>query len=360
MFQQGEIYRQFYLEMVSDSPFGKWGIGSKEEEKFLLQHIPLLESPPQTLINQYLSLDHPLLIPYLEVYQEPGALVFVRPYLLIENLIHQIPLDEETADLCCKQLADLEAYLKDQPIPMKPVYHPENIGLTDDGYLKVFLCGSGHIQLDFSDLETFRQLLTGQDQKEEQVKKQSEPESPLPVSSPPPFREAKPQVMVRRRTAVISIVVAGVFCFSAGAWIMNALQNEKNAPVQAESTRQVIDREPEQTPEAAPEPAPEELTQEDIDQSRIAAEKFVSSLDRDDHQKVLKKRARSMTVLPNMKAEQIDSRPGKIEWEIEAEVYHSNGNMEGNMYRTMFRVVTVKENGVWQVEDIQVLDEKKE
>lgn len=362
MFRQGEIYRHFYIEMVSDSPLGQWGIGSKEDEKFLLQYIPLLKSPPQSLIDQYLSLDHPLLIPHLDVYQESGGLIFVRPYVLIENLIHRIPIDQKTAGSYCTQLAHLETYLKNQSIPMKILYHPENIGLTDEGELRVLLCGTAsYMRCDFSDRETFRKVLVGE--KEGQTE-ETEQEKELHVAPPPPVRKSKPQVMVSRRMAVLGAVATGILCFGAGLGVMKVMQKpEETAAVQAESTHQVKAPAPEQKPEAASDPnLPKDSTpptQEDIDQSQTAAEEFVFSLDQND-QGILKKKARSMTVLPDMEAKQIDSRPGEIAWEIEAEVYHSDGNMKGDMYRTTFRVVTVKENGSWQVKDAKVTGEKKE
>ncbi len=82
-------------------------------------------------------------------------------------------------------------------------------------------------------------------------------------------------------------------------------------------------------------------------------------MDQDKYQRILKKKNRSMTVLPEMQAERINSRPGKITWDIEAEVFHSDGNMEGETYRTTFRVITAKENGVWQVKDAEVTEEEK-
>lgn len=360
MFQ--EKYRDFYIRSVFDTPFGKWAVANGEEGEVILQYVPV-ESPSQSLINQYLSLNHPLLIPYLDVHCESGGLVFVRPYLLIENLIHRIPMDQETANLCCAQLADLEAYLKDQPIPMQILYHPENIGLTDEGELRVFLCGNeSFMQWDFSNLKTFREILAGGEQKGEET----EQEKKLQVTPPPPVRKPKPKVMVSRRGAVFAAIATGVLCFGAGLVVaglgLMAMQKEETATVQTETSNQKTES-PAPAPKPATDPVPSEdstPTQEDIDLSRIVAEKFVSSLDRDDHQGILKKKARSMTVLPTMQAVRIDSRPGEITWRIEAEVFHSNGNMEGDMYRTTFRVVTVKENGEWQVKDAEVTEEVKE
>lgn len=109
---------------------------------------------------------------------------------------------------------------------------------------------------------------------------------------------------------------------------------------------------------AARQVSSETPTPEDIDQSQTVAEEFISLLDRDENQNLLKKKARFMTVLPAMKAKLIDSRSGKITWDIEAEVFHSEGDIRGRIYQTVFRVVTVKKNGVWQVEDGKVLEEK--
>jgi sortase A len=116
-------------------------------------------------------------------------------------------------------------------------------------------------------------------------------------------------------------------------------------------------------PEAAPDPAISEdstpPTQEDMDQSQTTAEEFVFLLDRDENQNILKKKARYMTVLPDMKVEQVESRSGEITWDIEAKVFHSDGNMKGDTYRTTFRVVTVKEDDTWHVKNAQVLKEEK-
>ncbi len=107
MFQQGETYRGYLIERILSTPFGKWGVASNEEgEKVYLQHVPLLKPPPQRLIRQYLLLDHPLIIPYLQVYQESDALVFVRPYILLESLIHRSP-NEETAKKWPRNLSPL-------------------------------------------------------------------------------------------------------------------------------------------------------------------------------------------------------------------------------------------------------------
>lgn len=360
MFQ--EKYRDFYIRTVFNTPFGKWAVANGEQGEVILQHVPV-ESPPQSLINQYLSLDHPLLIPYLDVYQEPSAFVFVRPYLLTEHLIHSIPLDKNTANLCCEQLAELEAYLKNQPLPMKIIYHPENIGVTDEGELRVFLCGdASYMRYDFSDRETFRKILIGGEQKEQTGKTEQEKEFQV---EPPLVRESKPQVMVNRRTAILGAITAGILCFGAGLGLMKVLQKpeEQTVLVQSETSKQET-----KSPDHAPETEASDLnpaestppTQEDMDQSQAVAKEFVSSLDQDENQNILKKKARSMTVLPTMQAVRIDSRPGEITWRIEAEVFHSDGNMKGEIFKTVFRVVTVKENGTWKVKDAEVTGEKKE
>lgn len=347
MFQQGENYRGYLIESIFDTPFGKWGTSSNEEgERIYLQHVPLLKPPPQHLIRQYLLLDHPLIIPYLQVYQESDALVFIRPYILLES-IHRIP-NEEMVNRWFDHLLDLDTYLEIQPIPMKPVYHPENIGITDKGELRIFLCGNeSYMSWNFSDRKTFQQsIIGGQTSKLERSQH----------ASPP-----KPQVLISRRAAILGAVITGVFCFGLGSGLMKVLDTpEKPVTTQAERSKQETSN---PTPKSSSDPiSPTNSTpptQEDIFHSEKVAKEFIASLDATT-QPILKKKARFMTILPDMQAEQIENRPGKIAWEIKAEVYHSNGNMEGDMYQTTFRVVTVKENGIWQVEDIQVLDEKKE
>src|SRR5690606_26947389 len=166
-----------------------------------------------------------------------------------ENLIHRIPMDQETANLCCAQLADLEAYLKDQPIPMQILYHPENIGLTDEGELRVFLCGNASfMQWDFSDRETFRKSLVAQ--KGEQTE-ETEQEKELQAAPTPSVQKPRPQVMVSRRTAILGTIAVGVLCFSAGLGVMKVMQKpEETAAVQAETSKQETE-----SPDHAPEPA---------------------------------------------------------------------------------------------------------
>lgn len=364
MFQQGGSYRGYSIERIISTPFGEWALAFDEAKgKVYLQYIPLLKSPPQRLIRQYLLLDHPLIIPYLQVYQESDALVFVRPYILLESLIHRSP-NEETAKNWCDQLLELETYLEIQPIPMRVVYHLENIGVTDKGELRVFLCGNeSYMQWDFSDRETFRKILVGGEQKGEQTG-ETEQEKEFQVE-PPLVRESKPQVMVSRRTAILGAIAAGILCFGAGLGLMKVMQKpeEQTVLVQSETSKQET-----KSPDHAPETEASDLnpaestppTQEDMDQSQAVAKEFVSSLDQDENQNILKKKARSMTVLPDMQAEQIDSRPGEITWDIKAEVFHTEGNMKGDIYETTFRVVTVKENGGWQVKDAEVTKEAKE
>jgi len=278
----------------------------------------------------------------------------------LESLIHRFP-NEETAKNWCDQLLDLDTYLEIQPIPMRVAYHPENIGLTDEGELRVFLCGNASfMQWDFSDRETFRKSLVAQ--KGEQ-NEETEQAKELQAAPTPSVQKPRPQVMVSRRTAILGAIAVGVLCFSAGLGVMKVMQKpEETAAVQAETSKQETES-PDHAPEPASDPTPSAdstlPTQEDMEQSQTVAKEFVSSLDRDDHQEILKKKARSMTVLPSMKAEQIDSRPGEIVWRIEAEVFHTEGDMKGDIYRTTFRVVTVKEDDTWHVNNAQVLKEEK-
>lgn len=350
-FEPGIVYRDYWIETVLHTPFGEWALAyGKSNKKVYLQHVPLRKPAPQPLIDQYLTLDHPLLIPYRQVYQESKALVFVRPYVLVDGLIYRCPTDEQTAAKWCEQLAQLEAYLGNRPNPMKIVYVPENIGVTGDGELRVFLCGDpSYIRCDFSNRETFRKVLIGEKRKRSILK----------------FGDVRQATVSKGKfwKLVLGMGLA-LLCVAAGFGLVKFLQKseEKPVPAQTEPPRQV-EAAPE--PEQAPEPSPETSTdsnpptQEDMKQSQTAAKEFISSLDQDDYQRILRKKARSMTVLPEMQAEVIESGPGKIVWNIEAEVFHSDGNMEGNTYRTSFRVVTAKENGVWQVKDAEVTGEKK-
>ena len=340
-FEPGMVYRDYWIETVLHTPFGEWALAQNEEKgKVYLQHVRLRKPAPPSLIDQYLSLDHPMLVPFWEVYQEPRALVFVRPCVDVDGLIYCCPTYEETAAQWCGQLAQLEDYLENQPIPMKIVYSLQNIGVTDQGELRVFLCGNpSHIRCDFSDRETLRRALIGEKGKWDQYLK---------------FGKSKKLVW--------GTGIAFLLCFAAGFGAMHSMQKSDEKPIQSQAVSEAV-LVPEQASEAALDPnisndsAPPTL--DDIEKSQLAAERFVFSLDQDDYQQILKKKARSMTVLPNMEAEQIDSGPGKIIWNIEAEVFHSDGNMKGEMYRTKFRVVTKKENGFWQVKNAEVTEEKK-
>lgn len=354
-FEPGTVYRDYWIESVLHTPFGEWALAFDEAKgKVYLQHVPLRKPVPPSLIEQYFTLDHPLLVPFWQVHQEPKALVFVRPYVRVDGLIYRCPTDEETAARWCDQLSQLETYLENQPNPMKIVYVPENIGVTDKGELRVFLCGDdSYMQCNFSDRESFRKALIGE-------KKGDAPPETEDVRHTPASKGKSRKWFWGVGIAVLLLFIAA--CFGLIHFLQKS--GEKPVPAQTEPPRPVeAESEPaEQAPEPASDPDLSEdtaPTQEDIDQSRTAAEEFVSSLDRDEHQDILKKRARSMTVLPNMEAEQIDSRPGEITWDIEAEVFHSDGNMKGKTYRTTFRVVTVKENGSWKVKDAEVTEEEK-
>jgi len=258
---------------------GRWP-SIHRRKRVYLQHVPLRKSVPQSLVDQYLSLDHPLLIPHRQVFQESKALVFVRPYLPLDGLVYRCPADEETAMAWCDQLAKLEAYLKNQPHPMQIVYVPENIGLTDQGELRVFLCGdASYMRWDFSDRETFRRILIG----EKGTGKAS-----------PELEEARKG---RSRKWVWGMGVALLLCMVAGFGLLKFLQKPGEKPVQAEPEppRQVeADPESEPVPEPAPETSTEAAppTQEDMDRSQAAAEEFIFSLDQDKYQRILKKKNR--------------------------------------------------------------------
>ena len=247
----------------------------------------------------------------------------------------------------CDQLAKLEAYLKNQPHPMQIVYVPENIGLTDQGELRVFLCGdASYMRWDFSDRETFRRILIGE-------KGAGEGFSGVGRG---PQREV-PEMGVGYGGGATSLHGRRLRSSEVFAEAGGKTGSSRAGPLVKWKRIRSLNRRPSRAPETSTEAAPP--TQEDIDRSQAAAEEFIFSLDQDKYQRILKKKNRSMTVLPEMQAERIDIRPGKITWDIEAEVFHSDGNMEGETYRTTFRVITAKENGVWQVKDAEVTEEEK-
>jgi hypothetical protein len=145
VFREGERYQNSYLiEKVIPFFDGELAIAQYNSKRYYLQSALMLKPVPSHAIQQYLSLDHPLVIPYIDVFTEDEYLVFVRDYLPIRPLprvIQEQGVSEEKFIQWAKQLVDLEDHLRDLHIPMYLQKDPRNIGVTSDGNLQVIFCG---------------------------------------------------------------------------------------------------------------------------------------------------------------------------------------------------------------------------
>ncbi|SEN66892.1 hypothetical protein [Lihuaxuella thermophila] len=168
-FHVGERYRDsYYIEHAVPFFDGELAIAQSDSQRYYLQSAHLQKQAPARAIQQYRSLNHPLVIPFLEVYTEERSLVFIRPYVSIQPLSEAIStgqVDEDQVVEWGKQLLQLASQLQSMPIPMYLLLDPRNIGLTDDGDLKVFFCGlqritSQKLTLDWGTF--FYCLLSGQ------------------------------------------------------------------------------------------------------------------------------------------------------------------------------------------------------
>ncbi|MBA4495430.1 hypothetical protein ACFO25_19150 [Paenactinomyces guangxiensis] len=144
-FRVGESYRDSYqIEHVVPFFDGELAIARFDSKRYYLQTVHLQKQAPARAIQQYRSLSHPLVIPFMEVYTEDRSLVFIRPYLPIHPLREVISArqaDEDQIVEWGKQLLQLEAELKSMPIPMYLLLDPRSVGVTDSGELKVLFCG---------------------------------------------------------------------------------------------------------------------------------------------------------------------------------------------------------------------------
>jgi hypothetical protein len=153
-FKVGERYRDRYaIESVEAFLDGELAVARTDEnEWYYLQLTKLKKGTQSRVIQQYLVLDHPLVLPYVEVYTEERFIVFIRPYIALTPLNEQLPVqpwsEEETVRLT-RDLVQLERMLNSRPLPMYLVLDPRNIRLTEDGQLKVFFCGvTGYTALE--------------------------------------------------------------------------------------------------------------------------------------------------------------------------------------------------------------------
>ncbi|SDC05892.1 hypothetical protein SAMN04488112_102239, partial [Melghirimyces thermohalophilus] len=146
-FNIGELYRDTYhIEHVEPFFEGELAVASAEGKRYFLQHVRLQKPAPPRAIQQYLSLkNHPLIVPYLQVFSEERSLVTIRPYVPFKERLHQRvargELEEDQIIAWVRSLFPVEKVLKEKPLRMYTLLHPANIGVTETGELQVLYCG---------------------------------------------------------------------------------------------------------------------------------------------------------------------------------------------------------------------------
>ncbi|GAA5343845.1 hypothetical protein [Planifilum fimeticola] len=145
-FTVGERYRDRYvIESVEAFLDGELAVARTDEnERYYLQLTKLKRGTQSRVIQQYRSLNHPMVLPFAEVYTEERSIVFIRPYTELtplDEILRMRPWDEEETIRLTRDLLQLEKMLNGRPLPMYLLLDPRNMGLTGDGELKVFFCG---------------------------------------------------------------------------------------------------------------------------------------------------------------------------------------------------------------------------
>ncbi|MDR6225856.1 hypothetical protein JOE21_001854, partial [Desmospora profundinema] len=146
-FTVGERYRdQYQIETVEPFFQGEWATATVGGEKVYLQHTQLQKPAPPRAIQQYLSLkNHPLILPYTQVFSEERSLVFIRPYVAYRERLNETVarggVDEDTILEWVRTLFPVEDVLKEKPLRMYTLLHPSNIGMTEEGQLQILFCG---------------------------------------------------------------------------------------------------------------------------------------------------------------------------------------------------------------------------
>ncbi len=148
-FTEGDRYQdQYLIESTMDFFDGQLAIARLEDQRYYLQFAPLKKQAPPRSIQQYLAMDHPLVLPYLQVFTEERALVFIRPFVEIRPLLDIVvrePMNEDRVVGWVKSLLQLESMLAKQPLSMYLLSEPQNLGLTPEGELKVIYCGVNQV-----------------------------------------------------------------------------------------------------------------------------------------------------------------------------------------------------------------------
>ncbi|WP_124726545.1 hypothetical protein [Staphylospora marina] len=172
---KGTYRKKYRVEHVVRFFDGELAVAFDGRERVYLQSAALTRLPPSRAIQQYRTLHHPKVLPYVEVYTEESHIVWVRPYEPIRplrDLTASGRADAERVIAWIRELSKLEADLEAKPIPMYLLRDPRNVGVNVQGDLQVFFCGIRDITsqpplLDWGSF--FYCLLTGR-QPEESLK----------------------------------------------------------------------------------------------------------------------------------------------------------------------------------------------
>lgn len=139
---------EYMVEHVVPFFNGELAISKAFDESYFLQLIHLERTVTtiefERIRRLYEETDHPLLIPFYDLFLEKNALIIVYPYQplqLLPEVVSRSGVDEEQIIRWIKDLIDLEIYLRSQSIPMFYVKDPRNVGLNAQGELKILYSG---------------------------------------------------------------------------------------------------------------------------------------------------------------------------------------------------------------------------
>jgi hypothetical protein len=168
-FHAGERYRGVYwVEHVVPFFDGELAVAERDDQRFYLQAVGVRKQVPPRAIQQYREFNHPLVLPFVEAYNEERFLVLIRPYEPIHPLrevISTVKVDEDRVVEWGKKLLQLEMELRRKAFPMFLLLDPRNIGMSERDELKVIYLGIREITsqpptLDWGSF--FYSLLSGQ------------------------------------------------------------------------------------------------------------------------------------------------------------------------------------------------------
>lgn len=139
---------EYMVEHVVPFFNGELAISKAFDESYFLQLVHLERTVTtiefERIRRLYEELDHPLLIPFYDLFLEQNALVMVYPYQplqLLPEVVSRSGVEEEQIVGWIKDLIDLEIYLRSRSIPMFYVKDPRNVGLNAQGELKILYSG---------------------------------------------------------------------------------------------------------------------------------------------------------------------------------------------------------------------------